>query len=264
MAGKKKKKVEPKPEEKTKEQIEREEKILLYIKLVKTIRKTKDSKIIEDSFCKIVEMMHTKIQQLIYKLKIPGCGLADLYQEALFALRYKAIKDYNERRSEKQKISPFDNFAILCIRRHLSTKWKSSFQSKSRVQNNAVSLDQKRPNISGEEDVSLSEILFQKGKSVLEKAGDDENYKGLIEKLVKKMSSLEKKVFYYYKQGLSYEEICDKLNKKGKKKIDTKNIDNAIVRFKNKGLMIYQQELRDSGFSEDDIKRMTKKKKLTD
>ena len=67
------------------------EKILLYVKLVDEVRFAKTTKKSDLAFDKIIEMLNPKIQQLVYKFKIPGLSSSDIYQEALFALRFKAI-----------------------------------------------------------------------------------------------------------------------------------------------------------------------------
>ena len=91
---------------------ENQEQILKYIELVKIIRGSK-SKIEKDlAFEEIVKMMEPNLQKFIRKFTIPGYDKNDIYQEALFALKYKAIKDYDSSRSEIKDISPFDKFAI--------------------------------------------------------------------------------------------------------------------------------------------------------
>ena len=142
------------------------ENILLYVKLVDEVRFGKTKMKSDLAFDKLAEMLHPKIQQLVYKFKIPGLSSGDLYQEALFALRFKAIKDYDYSRSDMQEISPFDKFAALCIRRHLSTKLKSSWQNKNRVLNSSISLDQDRSAKGSEDNLFLSDILAAAGPDV--------------------------------------------------------------------------------------------------
>lgn len=226
---------------------EREEKIIKYVKLVDEIRNTKKPEEIEKAFNEIVKMMDSKIKQISYNMRIPGCLQDDLYQEALYALRYKAIKDYDKSRSDRTEISPFDNFALLCIRRHLSTKLKSSFQSKNIVINQALSIDQDR-SVSGSENesVNLSDIIPSNdidASSMFEKS---EGYNLLVKSLWGKMSILEQKVFLLYKQNMSYEEIARKVyDKKKITKADTKSVDNALSRIKMKARWVYERRTSD-------------------
>ena len=224
---------------------ERKKKIKDFIKLVEIVRKSKNVVKVDEAFNEIVRLMQTKIMHLSYSIKIPGLKTEDLYQEALFALRYKAIKDYDQTRSNRSVISPFDSFAVLCIRRHLSTKLKASYQGKQRVLNNSVSLDQDRSNTGSVEDFStLSEIMPYTIQDAFSEIKNREDFMHLVKKLWDKMSELERKVFVLYRQDLSYEEITKIINKDikiRKEKINVKSVDNALSRIKVKGKEIHIQ-----------------------
>jgi len=239
MAGQKKRLV------KSDKEIEKEKRIQAFIKLVEVVRNAKSAKKIDEAFDEIVKMMRAKILHLSYSMKIPGLKMEDLYQEALFALRYKAIKDYDQTRSNRAEISPFDSFAVLCIRRHLSTKLKASYQGKQRVLNNSISLDQDRSNGSSVEEYStLAEIMPYTAQDAFLEIKNREDFSYLVKRLWEKMSDLEQKVFILYRQNMSYEEITKIINKniKNKKeKINVKSIDNALSRIKSKGKEIYIQ-----------------------
>lgn len=57
---------------------------------------------------------------------------------------------------------------------------------------------------------------------------DRENMDGMEYKINKVLSKLETEVLVYYLEGLSYQEIAEKLGK------DTKAVDNAVQRIKKK------------------------------
>jgi len=239
MAGQKKSLV------KSDKELEKEKRVQQFIKLVEIIRNSKNTKKIDEAFNEIVKMMQTKIMHLSYSMKIPGLKIEDLYQEALFALRYKAIKDYDQTRSNRARISPFDSFAVLCIRRHLSTKLKASYQGKQRVLNNSISLDQDRSNSNSVDECStLAEIMPYTAQDAFLEIKNREDFSYLVTRLWEKMSDLEQKVFILYRQNMSYEEITKIINKniKNKKdKINVKSVDNALSRIKSKGKEIYTQ-----------------------
>jgi DNA-directed RNA polymerase specialized sigma24 family protein len=220
-----------------------EKTILLFIDLVEVVRHSKIKTESDKAFNTIVDLMGPKIEQMSYKFKIPGLGRMDVYQEALYALRYKAIKDYDCNKSTLQAISPFDKFAILCIRRHLSTKFKSSYQNKSRTLNSSISLDQDRKEyFQNDEPLFLSDILAQSDDDAALKYYNKEYNKVLFSKLFHRLSELEKEVFMYYAQRLTYEEIVAKINyRKTKNKINIKSIDNSISRIKQKAKIIYEK-----------------------
>ena len=228
--------------EKTEEEKEREKKINKYIELVNRVRNAKNKKEENAAFNQIEEMLKPKMQQLSYQIKIPGWEPSDCYQEALWALRSKAIKDYDQTRSIKNDVSPFDSFAVLCIRRHLSTKRKSSFQSKQIVLNKARSTDQNRSTSNSSDDfVSLSDIVAYVGLDSAELMEEKENYKHLLKNLWERMSPFEKEVFVLHKHDLSYKEIAKKIYKKKLVSIEeTKSVDNALSRIKTKGCGIYR------------------------
>jgi len=216
--------------------------VINYIRLVEQIKKSKVKAKVDAAFNEIIKLLKTKLEQISYKFKIPGLNNEDIYQESLFALRYKAIKDYDSSKSEKKEISPFDKFAILCIRRHLSTKLKSSYQNKQRVWISSISLDQDRNTLS-EDSLFLSDIISDGVLSISDVLDQKENDKSLYKSLYSKLSHFEKIVFLLYCRKLSYHEITGRINK-GKSKdcrVNVKSIDNAIARVKQKGREIFKK-----------------------
>jgi len=101
----------------------------------------------KSSFNELREYLSSYIHLFGRKYRIPGCDSDEIEQECLFALRYKAIEDFNPLRGK------FRSFAILCMKRHLFSIIKGSNQQKRRVLNNSLSLDEDR---SGGDDLSLS------------------------------------------------------------------------------------------------------------
>jgi len=216
-----------------------------FVSLVDTVRKSKKDNLVNEAFNEILKRMQPRLRQISYRFKIPGSSQSDVYQEALFALRYKAIKDYDKTRGNGTGPYPFERFAMLCIRRHLSTKSKSSYQNKTKVLNLSISLDQDR-NDNSDNDLFLANIVPCTEGGVLEGVGDNEYHKILFSQLFKKLSDFEKYVFALYVQKRSYEEISDIINaklKKSKKKYraNVKSVDNALSRIKNKAREIFEK-----------------------
>lgn len=216
-----------------------------YIKLIKIIRKSKNKAESNKAFEEILLMVDKKIKQLISSFNIPGYTKNDLYQEALVALRYKAIKDYNPAKSKIHKTARFDQFAILCIRSYLSTKRKSSFQNKSRVINTYVSLNQDRNNNTeslSDNSLSLSEIISKDNDDLLSKSHKKESFGIIFSKLFQKLSVFEQDVFKLYAKNYSYKEMSEILEKKNYE-IDSKckSIDNALGRIKIKFKEVFKK-----------------------
>lgn len=216
-----------------------DQEVIYYKELVYKVRKSKKKEEVNDAFEKIVDWLDPKIKKIAGKFRIPGLNFDDIYQECLCALQQKAIQDYDETRgSDPTKPAPFDRFALLCIRRHLSTKLKASNGNKIRAINESKSLDQDRSNDQSE--LSLIEIISSKDKDVSVYIQDKEHFVVLMQKLVKKLSPFEMQVLRLYAQQFTYEEIADAIKRKSAKKvrINVKGVDNALSRIKNKAKVI--------------------------
>jgi RNA polymerase sporulation-specific sigma factor len=225
--------------------------VLYYIDLVYAVREKSEKKPVDANmaFAKIVEGLATKIKKIAGKFKIPGFSFDDVYQESLYALRYKAIKDYDETRgSVVGTLAPFDRFALLCIRRHLSTTLKTSQQNKKKILNSCKSLDQDRSNDNDE--LSLVNIIPKSSgtvpkhipKDVLDSLQSREYFGTLMTKLLSKLSPLERQVFKLYARQYTYEEIADIINAKyPNSDVNYKGVDNALSRIKAKSHKIFEK-----------------------
>lgn len=216
---------------------------LRCIKLINGIRKTKDETEINKAFEELLSMLLPKIQKVVSKFNIPGYDHSDILQEALYALRYKAIKDYDKERGTGDGPAPFDKFALLCIRRHLATEFKSSYQNKKRVLNQSISIHKESSKNNNEEEVSLSNILCDPDAlNICELTAENEYYKNLQDLLLSSLSGFEKEVYLLYSQKYSYEEIAEKINnKRSKVRVNIKGVDNALSRIKHKAREILEK-----------------------
>ena len=218
---------------------------LKYEELVEIVRGTFRKKKKDIAYNIIEKRIKSKLTYIARQFYISGFNYDDILQEALYALRFKAIPDYKKDRGSGDTPYPFDKFAILCIRRHLSTILKCSFQNKKKALNMSLSLDQDRGNHEDEK-LFLIDIIPKTKDSIGDITGDKEYYKNLFTKLFEKLSKLEKNVFILYIYRYSYDEITDKINKKYKikglkRKVNVKSIDNALSRVKVKGKEIFDK-----------------------
>lgn len=226
---------------------------LRYIKLIYCIRRNKTIEEVNEAFDELLVMLYPKIQKLISRFNIPGYDTSDILQEALFALRYKAIKDYDKKRGHGEGPALFDKFALLCIRRHLATEFKSSYQNKKRVLNQSVSIDKETNSNNGnaDADIYLSSIIQDPDQQdVLSDVADKEYYKNLNKILLSQLSDFEKEVYVLYAQKFSYEEIAEKINDRREKLyVNIKGVDNALSRIKHKAQIILQNyDIRNNEF----------------
>lgn len=183
-------------------------------------------------------LINVALKQFPY---IKGLQTVDIYQEALIALRFKAIPGFRKGRGMS-----FLNFSKMCIRRHLITILNASkTRLKDQSINQAVSLDSS-PNPYDGDSQTFANIIPD-GSEPIDKATESkEAYHVTLDNLCKMLSSFEKKVLYEYLASSSYNEIADDLSSKTRQKRPTKSIDNALVRIRTKA-----QKLKESGKVED-------------
>lgn len=190
--------------------------------LVASVRQTD----CENAFSELREYLSSYISLFEKKYRIPGCDADEIAQECLFALRFKAIEDFNPVRGK------FRSFAILCMKRHLFSIIKASSQQKRRVLNESLSLDADR---SEGDDLSLANLITKDGLSMVEKLEKAEMTLITKQRLLSKLSRLEQEVFKLYIQQYPYDEIATALEKIfPNKKFSKKSVDNALVRCRAK------------------------------
>lgn len=157
-------------------------------------------------------------------LFIIGGDQDDLMQEGMIGL-FKAIRDYN-----KEKDTAFSTFAELCISRQIYSAIKSSNRLKNLPLNSYISIYApaylEENGKKGDFMVDMSMVAM--GQNPEEIFIDRETTDNAKEKLFGCLSKMEKEVMDYYLQGMTYQEIAQKMEK------EAKAIDNALQRIKNK------------------------------
>lgn len=201
------------------------------------------------AFQTIREHLSFYLRNFALKYKISGCDYDEIEQECLFALRYKAIEDFDGTRGS------FKPFAILCIKRHLFSLIKNNNQLKRLPLNRSISLDQERTE--GGETLSLMSLVSSNKQSVEDYYSQSESFLFIKEKLYSKLSDLEQHVFDLYLQQLNYdeivEELCDMLPGR---KLSKKTVDNSLQRIRIKaGLLLKNKEV------DSELKKFFPKKK---
>lgn len=172
-----------------------------------------------------LETILSRYKNLVYSKSRPyflaGADDDDIIQEGFIGL-YKAVKDFDGDRFPFFKV-----FAGVCVTRHIITAVKAASRKKHLPLNSYVSLD--KNTYDDESDIPLQSILvfneLQDPEAILI---DRENTHGMEYKINKALSTLEMEVLVCYLDGMSYQEIADKLSK------DAKAVDNAMQRIKKK------------------------------
>ncbi len=192
-------------------------------------------------FGQVVERIDPLIRRIVGRFNIPGYEQADLYQEALLALRFKAMADFDPSRCIGDEMVGFEKFAALCTKRHLSTLLKTSFQNKQATLNFSVSFATPAKE---DDSVDMSSLVADHayGGDIFNSCSTNEVFHELMHELFSDLSDFEKLVLALYSQRNSYEEIAQSINKYRKgRKIGIKSVDNALSRIKAKARFIIQE-----------------------
>lgn len=212
---------------------ERQTEIATYIDLVNKFKAEPDKVKQDQIFNELLSLLNPRINTIVNCFHIAGMDRSDVYQEALFALRFKAIKDYNSLASNGTGgPSPFDMFAQLVIRRHLGTIG-STAKKKKQTLNRASSIDADVTCHEYDNENHMSDLIATNDVDISER----DNQYHILNQLYRLLSPLEKRVFLLDARGLSYKEIAEKINYRRRQvnRVDLKGIDNAKSRIKAKG-----------------------------
>lgn len=146
----------------------------------------------------------------------------DLIQEGMIGL-YNAIGHYDE-----SKASSFMTYAAICINNKLISAVSADGRKKNAPLNGYVSIYSMITDETGEE-ASLSDVLpdtenINPEAIIL----NEEQEKLTVNRMLGKLSRLEKEILSYYLEGMSYSEIAQLIDR------PEKSVDNAIQRIKGK------------------------------
>ncbi len=161
------------------------------------------------------------INQIVRKYFLIGAEIDDLIQEGMIGL-YRAIVTFDE-----QKDVNFKSYAKVCIERAVFNAIKSANSKKNLPLNQSISLISS----TGENDEEEGEIFDYQTwdesdpESILI---NRERYAKLFDKATQNLSVFEKNVLKLYLDGLTYNEIAEKLDK------SPKSVDNGLTRIKAK------------------------------
>lgn len=158
------------------------------------------------------------VRQKAHRLFLIGGDREDLIQEGMIGL-YKAIRDYTPERE-----ASFYSFANLCIERQIYSAIKASNRQKNLPLNTYISFSD-----ADFVENDAKELIFGNNQLNPEKLVIDKESISVLEyKIVRQLSSFEKKVFELFNEGKKYTEIAEELHK------SPKSIDNALQRIKTK------------------------------
>lgn len=161
------------------------------------------------------------IRHIANSFFIVGTEKEDILQEALIGF-YKAVRDYN---FELKK--SFIAFAEMCIRRHIITAIKTALREKHKIHLNSVSLN--KPIFIDNTTKNLLDIIPDDRIMCPEATLLHEEEISIFREVTTNiLSDLEFKALFMFYNGLSYNDIAEKLGK------NYKSIDASINRAKIK------------------------------
>ena len=211
-------------------------------KIAIKIKKDPDSEIGQKFYNKVHLYMHGYLINVALKQfpYIKGYQTSDIYQEALIALRFKAIPNF-----ELNKGMSFLNFAKMCIRRHLITILNTSKKrKKDQSMNQAVSID--TPIGNKDDGYTISSTLVDTNLQFNKVCESKEAFEFTRNKLIEHLSDFEKEVLLEYLTNLSYKEIAINISCKTKSKCIPKAVDNALLRIRNKASILKEMSTNDN------------------
>lgn len=170
--------------------------------------KSGDESAIEELFLRYKPVLN----QICNNFFILGAEKDDVMQEAMIGL-YKACMSFNE------SVASFYTFANVCIKRKVLDAIKAANSKKSQMlsQSLPIAFDDEEQNSNLPCDKNAFQELIEK-----------ENFDELKKYIFDVLSDFELLVLKNYVQGLSYQEIAQKLEK------PVKSVDNAVARIKQK------------------------------
>ena len=171
-----------------------------------------DSAAYEELCCRYKSMVRLKSRPYY----ILGADREDIVQEGMIGL-FKAVRDYSD-----DKSATFKTFAELCIVRQIITAIQSASRQKHQPLNTYVSLS--TPIAGDDHDRTLIDVMptgmhMNPEEIVISNESLDVFMQGLKDSL----TELEYEVLMLFINGMSYQEIAEKLGKR------TKTIDNALL-----------------------------------
>ena len=168
------------------------------------------------------EVLVGRYMQLVRACSRPfflaGGESEDLIQEGMFGL-ISAIRQF-----DPENGAAFHTFAEHCIKRRLLSAIRSASRLKHFPLNDGLSLEQLSEDMSVPFAAIPDYIQPSPEELVLARESKEELYSAFRDRL----SGLEKKVLDLYLDGLSYQDIANRLGKDGKA------VDNAVQRIRRK------------------------------
>ena len=178
----------------------------------------------EEAMAVLLERYKSLVRALSRPLFLMDGDQDDLLQEGMIGL-YKAIQTFQD-----QKNASFETLATLCIKRQLYSAIKASNRKKNIPLNSYISID----NAQDPTNAELEKIFVtDAAQAMRQKSPEDiiigqENVENTQKKMFMHLSNMEKQVLELFLQGLTYQEIAQKMEK------SPKTIDNALQRIKKK------------------------------
>lgn len=158
------------------------------------------------------------VKNICKRYYMAGATDDDIIQEGMIGL-YKSIMKFNP-----EKNDCFQAFASMCIKRRVLSKMNSANCKSNLPLNTSISLNKPIK----EDGSTLGELLEDDKLDPESMVIISEKRQSTRKRISTMLSPLEKRILIEYLKDKSYEEIAKKLQ------VNTKSVDNAMQRIKNK------------------------------
>ena len=175
--------------------------------------------------CEAMNSLLTKYKNLVNKISrsyyLLGGDIEDIVQEGMIGL-YQAIISF-----KTGKHASFKTFAYICVKHQIQAAVKKASSEKNKILSSALHLWEQDDDDESF-DSKIEAIVPSSLPTPDDRAIESENLRELQQKIKQTLSPLEVKVLSLYLKGYSYKEISQKGD------MNSKSIDNALTRIKNK------------------------------
>jgi len=183
------------------------------------------------SFDKILSILNPELKKMATKYYINGSDAEDVLQEARIGV-WKAVEDW-----QPSGGMSFKNFAInLCCKRHIITAMATANRKKYTILNQSISYEIPIiTNDPSDTEQSLADFIEDPNSELINHFISRDERETRHRRILSKLTNMERSIYLYFMQDLSYREIAENLG------IKTKAVDNALMRIRKKAAEVMNE-----------------------
>jgi RNA polymerase sigma factor (sigma-70 family) len=185
------------------------------------------------AFGELLALVDRHIHAILAKFYVPGMTAADLYQEALYCLRYRVIPVFDPSRAG------FVGYTRLAVRRHLCNVLEQADCHRNRVLNRGASFTGLNPDLGDGDQLNITNVFEDsRAESPLDRLVREERNARLLPLILARLTPVEARVIEGLQKYGSYAAVAEALG------VSVKAVDNARVRVRKKANELLKEERR--------------------